>query len=200
VYSLLHSLSAHLPDFRRREGVVIARHRARFSFSHRAGEPYPRETFGRIGVVFQEHNLFPHMTVLQNVRLGLTAVRRLAKPHANKRAMEELDQVGLGAKANAYPSTLSGGERQRVAIARSLAMEPLFLILDEPTSGLDPARVFEVKEILSDLSSKGTTVLLITHHIRFARSVGDRFAVLEKGVLTVSSEANSLDRLEEDWD
>ena len=164
-----------------------------------AGELYPPELFGRVGVVFQEHHLFPHMTALDNVRLALTDVKKLAKSEATERAMNELEQMGLGSRARAHPADLSGGERQRVAIARALALDPLFLILDEPTTGLDPARIHEVKTILSDLAKRGTTMLLITHKIRFARLVGERFAVLDNGALAVSSEAGILDRLDEDW-
>lgn len=164
-----------------------------------ANESYRRDLYGKIGVVFQEHNLFPHMTVLQNVTLGLRKVRRLNRKAADKRAMTELDKVMLADKAAQYPCSLSGGERQRVAIARSLAMEPLILLLDEPTSGLDPSRIDDVLRIIANLSDAGTTMLLITHNLRFSKQTGHRFGLLEKGSIEVSDDPSLLDSMQQEW-
>jgi len=166
----------------------------------RAGETYPRHLYGTIGVVFQEYNLFPHMTALQNVRFALQHVRGFSRVEATQRAVGELEQVGLGGKGDEYPARLSGGERQRVAIARALAMDPMLLLLDEPTSSLDPWAVGEVLQTVSQLATDGTTTLVITHNIRFAAAVGDRFAVLEEGHLAVSEDRALLSRMLGDWE
>lgn len=158
--------------------------------------PYPRDLFGRVGVIFQDHNLFPHMTARQNVQLGLRKVRGLSKQDAGDRAVSEMERLGLGHRLDAYPAELSGGERKRVAIARALAMDPLILILDEPTADLDPSRIEDVLALMADLAGKQTTMMLVTHNIQFGRAAGDHFAVLEDGHVTVSRESSLLDRLE----
>ncbi len=164
-----------------------------------AKEFYPDELYGKIGVVFQEHNLFPHMTALENIALGLRKVRKLKRAEANERAITELDKVMLVDKAAQYPCSLSGGERQRVAIARALAMDPLMLLLDEPTSGLDPSRIGDVLGIIRNLSDAGTTMMLVTHNLRFSKQTGDRFGLLEKGSLRVSDDPSLLDSMAEEW-
>lgn len=164
-----------------------------------AGQLYPETLYGKIGVVFQEHNLFPHMTALQNVTLGLRKVRRLSREEANERAMVEFDKVMLTGKVTQYPSSLSGGERQRVAIARALAMDPMILLLDEPTSGLDQFQIGEVLRTIKGLSDAGTSMLLVTHNLRFAKHTGDRFALIEDGRIKVSEDSSLLDSLAREW-
>jgi polar amino acid transport system ATP-binding protein len=129
-------------------------------------------------MVFQQFNLFPHMTIIGNVAEGLVTVRGLGKADAEKRAMAELEKVGLGDKAKTYPSRLSGGQKQRVAIARALAMEPEILLFDEPTSALDPNLVGEVLSVIEQLASEGRTMLLVTHEIGFAYHVANRIVFL----------------------
>ena len=164
-----------------------------------AGQAYPQRLYGQIGVVFQEHNLLPHMTALQNVELGLRYGRKLGAKESRERATHELAEVGLADKSKQYPATLSGGECQRVAIARALAMDPLVLLLDEPTTGLDPLRISGVLDSIARLSRSGTTMLLITHNLRFARHTGNRFAVLADGKIAVSDSPAVLDRLDAKW-
>lgn len=159
---------------------------------------YPKHLHGKIGVVFQEHNLFPHMTVLENVALALIHVKGFTKRNAMEKAQGELQRVGLSGKGKRYPSSLSGGERQRAAIARVLAMQPMLLLLDEPTFGLDPANIGEIQKTIKDLSENGTPMLLITHNIPFAQRIGNRFALIKGGRLDVSSDPGSLDRMYEE--
>lgn len=156
---------------------------------------YPKKLYGKIGVIFQEHNLFPHMTAQQNVELSLRQVKNLSKEEAADRAMDELKKVNLVSKAAQYPASLSGGERQRVAIARALATDPLILLLDEPTSGLDPYLINEVLQIIRDLAESGTTMLLITHNIKFAKKIGNQFAVLKTKSFKISHDPTLLDCL-----
>lgn len=165
----------------------------------KAKEPYPNQLYGKIGVVFQEHNLFPHMTALENITLGLRKVGKCNRKAATERAMAELDKVMLADKATQYPCSLSGGERQRVAIGRALAMDPLMLLLDEPTSGLDPSRIDDVLRIIKNLSDAGTTTLLVTHNLRFSKQTGDRFGLLENGSVKVSDDPSLLDSMAQEW-
>ena len=134
-----------------------------------------------IGMVFQDFNLFNHLTALGNVTLGLTKVLGMDKEEARKKAMEELDRVGLSDKYASYPAQLSGGQKQRVAIARSLAMQPIVMLFDEPTSALDPELIGEVLVVMKDLAMAGMTMLCVTHEIGFARDVCDRMVFMEKG-------------------
>ena len=156
---------------------------------------YPVELYGKIGVIFQDHNLFPHLTVLGNVTLGLQEHRRLPARLAKERAFSELEHMGVASLADRYPATLSGGERQRVAIARALAMDPFLLLLDEPTANLDPERAEEVCERVLALADSGVTMLLVTHNVILARQAASRFALLQDGCCTVSREPAILDRL-----
>jgi len=135
----------------------------------------------RIGVVFQHFNLFPHMTVLENVSLASRHVLRQPRREAEQRALELLERVGLGDKARAYPDRLSGGQQQRVAIARALAPRPAVLLLDEVTSALDPELVGEVLDLVRTLKEVGTTILMATHEMAFARDVADRVVFLDAG-------------------
>ncbi len=135
----------------------------------------------RVGMVFQQFNLFPHMTVIGNVMEGLLTVKRLAAREARQRAMIELARVGLSDKANAYPARLSGGQKQRVAIARALAMDPDILLFDEPTSALDPALVGEVLAVIKALAEEGRTMLIVTHEIGFAYHTASRVLFLAEG-------------------
>ncbi|MCA0251868.1 MAG: amino acid ABC transporter ATP-binding protein [Actinobacteria bacterium] len=135
----------------------------------------------RIGVVFQHYNLFPHLSVLDNVTLGLRKVRRLARADAERRGMTLLERIGLAAQARAYPDRLSGGQQQRVAIARAIAPDPELLLLDEITSALDPQLVGEVLDLVAELKGAGSTILMATHEIGFARRVADRIVFLHGG-------------------
>jgi polar amino acid transport system ATP-binding protein len=135
----------------------------------------------RVGMVFQQFNLFPHMTVIGNVMEGLVTVKRQSRDAARPKALAELARVGLADKAEAYPAHLSGGQKQRVAIARALAMEPEILLFDEPTSALDPALVGEVLNTIQSLAEDGRTMLLVTHEIGFAYHMATRVVFLAEG-------------------
>jgi polar amino acid transport system ATP-binding protein len=136
-----------------------------------------------VGMVFQRFNLFPHMTALENIIEAPIGVRRVGKREATARARELLARVGLGDRADAYPSALSGGQQQRVAIARALAMEPKLMLFDEPTSALDPELVGEVLDVMKDLASSGMTMIVVTHEIGFAREVADSVVFMDGGVV-----------------
>jgi polar amino acid transport system ATP-binding protein len=135
----------------------------------------------RIGFVFQNFNLFPHLTVLDNVAAAPVATGRLGKPEAQELARELLDRVGLADKTGAYPRQLSGGQQQRVAIARALALRPGVILFDEPTSALDPELVGEVLAVIKDLATSGTTLVIVTHEIGFAREIADRVVFIDGG-------------------
>lgn len=136
-----------------------------------------------VGMVFQHFNLFPHRTALQNVMEAPVHVKRVKKSEAQARAKDLLDQVGLAAKADAYPAQLSGGQQQRVAIARALAMNPKLMLFDEPTSALDPELVGEVLGVMKKLASEGMTMLVVTHEMGFAREVADELVFMDGGVI-----------------
>jgi polar amino acid transport system ATP-binding protein len=135
----------------------------------------------RIGFVFQQFNLFPHLTALQNCTLAPVRVHRLKPMDAERRALQLLERVGLASKAHAYPAQLSGGQQQRVAIARALAMEPPLMLFDEPTSALDPEMVGEVLVVMRDLARDGMTMMIVTHEMGFAREVADRVLFMDAG-------------------
>ena len=135
----------------------------------------------RMGMVFQNFNLFPHMTVLENISLAPVMTKRLSKAEADKKAKSLLERVGLSDKANAYPSQLSGGQKQRIAIVRALAMEPDVLLFDEPTSALDPEMVGEVLSLMKELAEDGMTMVVVTHEIGFAAEVADRIIFMDHG-------------------
>ena len=137
----------------------------------------------RIGMVFQQFNLFPHMTALGNVMEGLRTVKRMSRSDARTRAEKELTRVGLADKAAHYPAHLSGGQKQRVAIARALAMDPELLLFDEPTSALDPELVGEVLGVIRSLAEEGRTMLLVTHEMNFARQVSSEVVFLHQGLV-----------------
>jgi polar amino acid transport system ATP-binding protein len=137
----------------------------------------------RLGMVFQQFNLFPHMTALQNISHAPTHVRGIKQSEAKKQALALLDRVGLADRAHHYPSELSGGQQQRVAIARSLAMEPDILLFDEPTSALDPELVDDVLQVMRSLSLQGQTMIVVTHEMGFARDVADRVVFMTEGAI-----------------
>ena len=134
-----------------------------------------------VGMVFQRFNLFPHMTVLDNITLAPRKVRKTAREEAEKDARMLLEKVGLADKAEAYPEQLSGGQQQRVAIARALAMKPRLMLFDEPTSALDPEMVKEVLDVMRSLANEGMTMVIVTHEMGFAREVGDRLLFVDDG-------------------
>ena len=167
---------------------------------HQAGEiivhgiPLNRDTRNiaeirrEVGMVFQQFNLFPHLTALDNVTLAPKKVRKWSNAQAREVAMKWLKRVGIPEQANKYPAQLSGGQQQRVAIARALAMEPKILLFDEPTSALDPEMIKEVLDVMRDLAEEGYTMLVVTHEMGFARSVADRIIFMDNGEIV---EANS---------
>ena len=136
-----------------------------------------------VGMVFQRFNLFPHMTVLDNITLAPMKVRKISREKAEMTAQELLDRVGLGDKASAYPNQLSGGQQQRVAIARALAMNPKVMLFDEPTSALDPEMVGEVLDVMQKLAESGMTMVIVTHEMGFAREVGTRLLFVDGGYI-----------------
>jgi ABC-type polar amino acid transport system ATPase subunit len=137
----------------------------------------------KIGMVFQRFELYPHMTALENIALAPRKVRKWSKEKANNKAMELLKRVGMEKKADAYPSNLSGGQQQRVAIARSLAMEPHYMMFDEPTSALDPEMIKEVLDVMVELAKDGMTMLCVTHEMGFAKEVADEIIFMDEGMI-----------------
>jgi len=137
----------------------------------------------RIGMVFQQFNLFPHLSVLSNLTIAQQKVRRRGKSEAVETARRNLERVGLAEKENAYPAHLSGGQMQRVAIARALSMDPDMMLFDEPTSALDPELVGDVLAVMKDLASEGMTMMVVTHEMGFAREVGDKLVFMDGGVI-----------------
>jgi glutamine transport system ATP-binding protein len=135
----------------------------------------------KIGMVFQHFNLFPHLTVLENITLAPVMLKIMSKETAKEKAKELLKKVGLENKINSYPSQLSGGQKQRVAIARSLAMNPEMILFDEPTSALDPEMIGEVLEVMKKLAEDGMTMIIVTHEMRFAKEVSDRIIFMDNG-------------------
>lgn len=167
-------------------------------YSERGGKLYglhPRAAAKQrrdIGMVFQHFNLFPHRTALGNVVEAPTLVKKMRRKDAEARAMDLLDQVGLAAKADAYPAQLSGGQQQRVAIARALAMDPKLMLFDEPTSALDPELVGEVLGVMKNLAREGMTMVVVTHEMGFAREVADQLVFMDGGVVVESGEPREL--------
>jgi polar amino acid transport system ATP-binding protein len=145
-----------------------------------------------IGMVFQRFNLFPHMTALENIIEAPMLVKKVPRAKATARALELLERVGLGEKADAYPAHLSGGQQQRVAIARALAMDPKLMLFDEPTSALDPELVGEVLEVMKDLAKSGMTMVVVTHEMGFAREVADSLVFMDGGVVVEAGDPNEV--------
>lgn len=141
------------------------------------------ELNGEVGMVFQQFNLFPHMTVLQNLMIAPRLVRKLPRASVRTHALGVLERVRISDKANSYPGQLSGGQQQRVAIARALCMQPRILLFDEPTSALDPEMVNEVLDVMVDLANEGMTMIVVTHEMGFARKVADRIIFMDQGVI-----------------
>ncbi|GGQ74288.1 amino acid ABC transporter ATP-binding protein [Streptomyces flaveolus] len=160
------------------EPIGVRRHGARLK---ELGERAILRQRGRIGFVFQNFNLFPHLTVLDNVAAAPVATGRLPRDEARQLARDLLTRVGLGDRTGAYPRQLSGGQQQRVAIARALALRPGIILFDEPTSALDPELVGEVLAVIKDLATSGTTLVIVTHEIGFAREVADRIVFMDDG-------------------
>jgi polar amino acid transport system ATP-binding protein len=145
-----------------------------------------------IGFVFQQFNLYPHLSVLENITLGPMKVRRLSRDEAEKSAARLLERVGIPDKAAAFPASLSGGQQQRVAIARALAMQPKIMLFDEPTSALDPEMINEVLEVMTDLARDGMTMVVVTHEMGFARRVADRVIFMDEGRIVEEAKPESF--------
>lgn len=145
-----------------------------------------------VGMVFQRFNLFPHMTVLENIILAPMKGRHTGKEEAVETAVQLLEKVGLVDKKDAYPGTLSGGQQQRVAIARALAMKPKFMLFDEPTSALDPEMVREVLDVIKELAEEGMSMAIVTHEMGFAREVADRILFIDEGVVLEEGKPEDL--------
>ena len=146
----------------------------------------------KMGMVFQHFNLFPHLTVLQNITLAPVTLKLKTQEEAEKEAMQLLERIGLPDKANVYPSTLNGGQKQRIAIVRSLAMHPDVMLFDEPTSALDPEMVGEVLEVMKDLAREGMTMVVVTHEMGFAREVADRVLFMNEGYIEEEGKPDQL--------
>lgn len=145
-----------------------------------------------VGMVFQQFNLFPHKTVLENITLPIVTVKKWSKQDAEKKAKDLLQKVGLLDKAEVYPESLSGGQKQRVAIARALGMEPKVMLFDEPTSALDPEMVGEVLGVMKQLAEEGMTMVVVTHEMGFAKEVGDRVIFMDEGYVVEENEPKQL--------
>jgi glutamate transport system ATP-binding protein len=145
-----------------------------------------------VGMVFQSFNLFAHKTILENVTLGPTKVRKQNKGEAERRARELLDRVGVGAQANKYPAQLSGGQQQRVAIARALAMDPKVMLFDEPTSALDPEMINEVLDVMTSLARDGMTMVVVTHEMGFARRAANRVVFMDGGRIVEAADPQTF--------
>ncbi|MGJ4167184.1 amino acid ABC transporter ATP-binding protein [Corynebacterium macclintockiae] len=145
-----------------------------------------------VGMVFQQFNLFSHMTIRDNVTLAPTKVRKISKEAARKTADELLDRVGIAAQADKYPAQLSGGQQQRVAIARALAMDPKVMLFDEPTSALDPEMINEVLDVMTDLAKGGMTMVVVTHEMSFARRVADRILFMADGAVVEDTDPETF--------
>jgi polar amino acid transport system ATP-binding protein len=146
----------------------------------------------KMGMVFQQFNLFPHMTVLKNMTVGPMKLLGKTKEEAEAKAMELLEKVGLSDRANAYPSQLSGGQKQRIAIVRALCMDPEVMLFDEPTSALDPEMVGEVLEVMNKLAADGMTMVVVTHEMGFAREVGTSVLFIDEGIIIEQAEPNEF--------
>ena len=146
----------------------------------------------RVGMVFQHFNLFPHLTILENVTLAPIRHKMMTEEQAKEKAMELLNRVGVGDKADNYPAQLSGGQKQRVAIARSLALSPEVMLFDEPTSALDPEMVGEVLEVMKQLAQEGMTMVVVTHELGFAKNVSDRVIFMDQGVIVEDESPREL--------
>lgn len=145
-----------------------------------------------VGMVFQQFNLFSHMTIRDNVTLAPTKVRKVSKEEARKTAEKLLDRVGIAAQADKYPAQLSGGQQQRVAIARALAMDPKVMLFDEPTSALDPEMINEVLDVMTDLAKGGMTMVVVTHEMSFARRVADRILFMAEGAIVEDADPETF--------
>lgn len=145
-----------------------------------------------VGMVFQQFNLFPHLTILDNVTLGPIKVRKMKKKEAEEKALQLLDRVGIAHQAEKYPAQLSGGQQQRVAIARALAMGPKVMLFDEPTSALDPEMVNEVLDVMTDLAKEGMTMVVVTHEMGFARRAADRIVFMADGEILEDTDPESF--------
>jgi polar amino acid transport system ATP-binding protein len=173
-------------------GGSLQRDGSDLHLSHRAREKNLNRYRSDMGMVFQRFNLFPHMTVLDNIVMAPRLIRGVDAPAARAKAMELLERVGLPDKVSAFPSQLSGGQMQRIAIARAMAMEPRVLLFDEPTSALDPEMVGEVLAVMKELAANHMTMVIVTHEMNFAREVADRVLFLESGIILEEGPPSAL--------
>jgi ABC-type polar amino acid transport system ATPase subunit len=175
-----------------REWSAGAHRRAPLALARWRTERDLRERRSQMGMVFQQFNLFPHMTALENVAIGPRRGRGMPRSDARELAIEELTRVGLGEKADAFPSQLSGGQKQRVAIARALAMKPKLMLFDEVTSALDPELIGGILEEMRRLAAEGMTMIVVTHEMSFAREVGNRIIFMDRGAVVEEGPARDL--------
>lgn len=159
-----------------------------------ANSQYPQALFGKIGVVFQNHNLFPHMTVLKNITFSLVHSLKMDKKEAEHLALTSLKKFAITNLRDQYPNFISGGEQQRVALARAFVLKPYFLILDEPTNNLDQQQIENVAKMLYDIKNEGISTIVITHNLNFAQNIGDHFSYLSKGLLSTSQSPDLLNQ------
>ena len=164
-------------------GIMVCNNEVRAQLSRRKGEKMANAIREHVGMVFQQFNLWPHMTVLENIVEAPMRVKKMKRPEAEAIARDLLSRVGLADKADTYPASLSGGQQQRVAIARALAMRPEIMLFDEPTSALDPELVGEVLQVMRDLADDGMTMLVVTHEMKFAENVSDKVIFMADGCI-----------------
>ncbi|KLO24855.1 MULTISPECIES: amino acid ABC transporter ATP-binding protein [unclassified Marinitoga] len=171
------------------EGIIILEEKNIFDYTR-------KNLVQKIGFVFQQHNLFPHLKIIDNIALGLIRTKKMQKEEAYEKAIKVLEKVHLKDKVYNFPGQLSGGQQQRAGIARALAMEPEIILFDEPTSSLDPGLVYEVKETMVELANSGTTMIVVTHEVDFAKKAGDRIVFMKDGKILENMDPDTFFKTE----